>query len=533
MSLLGVVPELVESAAADLKNIGSALDAAHAAAAVPTTGLVAAGADEVSTAVAALFSGHGQAFQALSAQASAFHAQFAQALSGAKGAYAAAEAANASPLQAVAQAASDIQWFSPWKTLTGRPLVGNGANAVAGTGHAGGDGGWIFGNGGNGGSGGSGQAGGNGGDAGLIGNGGVGGDGGTGAAGGAGGAGGTLLGHGGNGGQGGSVGVGGTGGVGGAGGSGGLFIGSGGNGGAGGPNAAGGAGGVPGRLFGSYGAGGQTGTHLGTGGVSMPISGGTEPVVDVSIGGGPSVPVLVDTGSTGLVIPLRDVGLFHLGLPTGVGTGAYSGGLTYFYVTFDTTVNFGNGIVSSTPVDVVVLGFPTPFGNFASGNGAAGIMGIGVNAGGPGPSSPVSGLPSTMDQGVLINEPQGYLQFANTNPLPAYTSTDGAPASFLKVSIDGGTPQNVPGSFIDSGGVYGTIPSSVTGSLPAGTAITVYNNAGTELYQYTTTATNSPTVTSTSGDSMNTGFEPFAQGPVYTSYSPSGVGTTVFDYPAT
>ena len=389
MSLLGVVPELVESAAADLKSIGAELNAAHAAAAVPTTGLVAAGADEVSTAVAALFSGHGQAFQALSAQASAFHAQFAQALSGAEGAYAAAEAANASPLQAAAQTASDTQWFSPWKTLTGRPLVGNGANAVAGTGHAGGDGGWIFGNGGNGGSGGSGQAGGNGGDAGLIGNGGVGGDGGTGAAGGAGGAGGTLLGNGGNGGQGGSVGVGGTGGVGGAGGSGGLFIGSGGNGGAGGPNAAGGAGGVPGRLFGSYGAGGQTGTSLGTGGVSMPIYGGTEPVVDVSIGGGPSVPVLVDTGSTGLVIPLRDVGLFHLGLPTGLGTGAYSGGLTYYYLTFDTTVNFGNGIVSSTPVDVVVLGFPTPFGNFASGNGAAGIMGIGVNAGGPGPSSPV------------------------------------------------------------------------------------------------------------------------------------------------
>ena len=116
---------------------------------------------------------------------------------------------------------------------------------------------------------------------------------------------------------------------------------------------------------------------------------GTEPVVDVSVDGGPSVPVLVDTGSTGLVIPLRDIGLFHLGLPTGFGTGAFTGGVTYFYITFDTTVNFGNGIVSSTPVDVVVFGFPTPFGNFANGNGAAGIMGVGVNAGGPGPSSPV------------------------------------------------------------------------------------------------------------------------------------------------
>jgi PE family len=532
VSLLGVVPELVESAAADLKSIGAELNAAHAAAAVPTTGLVAAGTDEVSAAVTALFSEYGQAFHALGAQASAFHTQFVQALSGTVGAYAAAEAANASPLQAAAQAASDTLWFSPWKTLTGRPLVGNGANATAGTGHAGGDGGWIFGSGGNGGSGATGQAGGKGGAAGLIGNGGNGADGGTGAAGGAGGAGGILLGKGGNGGQGGGPGGGGTGGVGGAGGSAGFLIGSGGDGGAGGPGVAGGAGGIPGRLFGSYGAGGQTGASLGTGGVSMQVYGGTEPVVDISVNGGPSVPVLVDTGSTGLVIPLRDIRLFNLGLPTGVGTGAYSGGLTYFYVTFDTTVNIG-GMLSSTPVDVVVFGFPTPFGNFASSNGAAGIMGIGVNAGGPGPSSPVSGLPSTMNKGVLINEPEGYLQFANTNPLPAYTSTDGAPMSFLKLSIDGGAPQNVPGSFIDSGGVYGTIPSSVTGSLPAGTVITVYNNAGTELYQYTTTATNSPTVTSVSGDSMNTGFEPFAQGPVYISYTPSGVGTTVFDYPAT
>ena len=57
----------------------------------------------------------------------------------------------------------------------------------------------------------------------------------------------------------------------------------------------------------------------------MPVYQGTEPVVDVSINGGPSVPVLVDTGSTGLVIPLRDIGLYKLGLPTGIGTGAYSG----------------------------------------------------------------------------------------------------------------------------------------------------------------------------------------------------------------
>jgi hypothetical protein len=513
MSYVIAAPDLLAAAATDVAGIGSLLTAAHAAATRPTTAVIAAAEDEVSAAIASLFSGHAQQFQALSAQAAAFHAQFVQALNGAEGGYAAAEAANASPLQAVMQAASTMQWFSPVKDLTGRPLVGNGANGTTntqGVGTPGGAGGWLYGDGG---------------------------DGGTstaaGAAGGAGGAAGFLIGNGGNGGQGGGA-VGGTGGVGGAGGSAGYFIGSGGTGGNGGTNAAGGAGGIPGRLYGSYGAGGQTGTTLGTGAVSMQIYEGTEPVVDISVNGGPSVPALVDTGSTGLVIPLRDIGLYNLGLPTGIGSSAYSGGLTYFYVTFDTTVNFGNGIVSSTPVDVVVLGFPTPFGNFAGGDGAAAIMGIGVNAGGPGPSSPVTGLPSNLNQGVLINAPQGYLQFANTNPLTAVTSTSGAPVSDLLVSVNNGALLTVPGSFIDSGGVYGTIPSNNpiggNGTLPAGTTITVYNSDGTELYTYTTTTTNSPTLTSiNSGESLNTGFEPFSQGPVYIDYSPSGTGTIYFD----
>jgi hypothetical protein len=518
---LDVTPQVLASAAADLRGIGSALDAAHAAAAAPTTGLLAAGADEVSAAVAALFSGHGQAFQALGGQASAFHAQFVRALSGAGAAYAAAEAANASPLQI----ASDLAWFSPWKDITGRPLFGDGADAAAGTGKAGGDGGWILGSGGNGGSGGAGQTGGHGGDAGLIGNGGNGGDAGTGKAGGAGGTGGILLGNGGNGGQGGGAG----GGAGGGGGNAGNFFGSGGNGGDGGTNAPGGAGGTPGRLLGSFGVGGETGATLGPGGVSMPIYQGTEPVVNVSVGGGPSVPVLVDTGSTGLVIPLRDVGLFHLGLPTGIGTGAYSGGLTYFYVTFNTTVDFGNGLVSSIPVDVVMLSFPTPFGGFAGGNGAAGILGIGVNAGGPSPgASPVNGLPDpTMNRGVLINEPQGYLQFSSTNPLPAYNHVDGAPVGNLLVSVNNGQQVSVPGAFIDSGGVYGTIPSSV-GAVHPGDIITVYDSMGHELYHYQTTATNIPTTVPDGG--MNTGFEPFAQGPVWIARDPSGIGTTYFDY---
>lgn len=89
MSFLVVVPEFLTSAAADVENIGSTLRAANAAAAASTTALAAAGADEVSAAVAALFARFGQEYQAVSAQASAFHQQFVQTLNSASGSYAA------------------------------------------------------------------------------------------------------------------------------------------------------------------------------------------------------------------------------------------------------------------------------------------------------------------------------------------------------------------------------------------------------------------------------------------------------------
>ncbi|WP_142276591.1 PE family protein, partial [Mycobacterium alsense] len=165
MSYLAVAPEFLSSAAKDLWEIASAVSAAHAAAAAPTTGVVAAAQDEVSAALSSLFSSHGRQFQALGAQAAAFHAEFVQALSGAGGEYVVAEAANVAPLQTLAQAAADVQSFSPWRTLTGRPLFGDGTNGAPGTGQPGGPGGWLFGNGGNGGSGGAGENGGAGGSA--------------------------------------------------------------------------------------------------------------------------------------------------------------------------------------------------------------------------------------------------------------------------------------------------------------------------------------------------------------------------------
>ncbi len=91
------------SAATDLATIGSNLSAAHTAAATQTTGVLDAAEDEVSAAIAAVFSSHGQQFQALGAQAAAFHEQFMQLLNAGAGQYSSAEAANAGPLQTLAQ----------------------------------------------------------------------------------------------------------------------------------------------------------------------------------------------------------------------------------------------------------------------------------------------------------------------------------------------------------------------------------------------------------------------------------------------
>lgn len=133
MSFVIAAPDLVAMATEDLAGIGASLTAANAAAAVPTSGLLAAAGDEVSAAIAALFSSHGQQYQAMSAQAAAFHARFVQALAGAMGAYAAAEAANASPLQTLEQGLLGAI-NAPAAALSGRPFIGNGTNGALGPG---------------------------------------------------------------------------------------------------------------------------------------------------------------------------------------------------------------------------------------------------------------------------------------------------------------------------------------------------------------------------------------------------------------
>lgn len=156
MSLLITSPATVAAAATHLAGIGSALSTANAAAAAPTTALSVAGADEVSVLIAALFEAYAQEYQALSAQALAFHDQFVQALNMGAVCYAAAETANATPLQALQTVQQNVLTVvnAPTQALLGRPIIGNGANGLPNTGQDGGPGGLLFGNGGNGGSGG-------------------------------------------------------------------------------------------------------------------------------------------------------------------------------------------------------------------------------------------------------------------------------------------------------------------------------------------------------------------------------------------
>ncbi|OBJ49800.1 PE family protein [Mycobacterium asiaticum] len=94
VSNVTVGPVAVMAAASDLTNLGSTISAAQAAAATSTTRVVAAAQDEVSTAIAALFGGHGQQFQAISARVGALYDQFVAALTGGAASYVEAEAAN-------------------------------------------------------------------------------------------------------------------------------------------------------------------------------------------------------------------------------------------------------------------------------------------------------------------------------------------------------------------------------------------------------------------------------------------------------
>ncbi|WP_459758565.1 PE family protein, partial [Mycobacterium riyadhense] len=124
MSFVNVAPEMVATAATELTSIGSTVGAATAAVAVPTTGVMAAATDEVSAALAALFTEYGQQFQTVAAQMAASYQQFTRNVMASVNAYTAAETTNIR--QFVLSAAGPIN--EPFVELTGRPLIGDGAN---------------------------------------------------------------------------------------------------------------------------------------------------------------------------------------------------------------------------------------------------------------------------------------------------------------------------------------------------------------------------------------------------------------------
>lgn len=94
MSFVVAMPDLIQGAAQDLAGIRSSLAEATAAATGPTTGVAAAAEDEVSIALASLFGNFGAEFQAVSAQAQAFHQEFLGLINAGANAYLGAEAAN-------------------------------------------------------------------------------------------------------------------------------------------------------------------------------------------------------------------------------------------------------------------------------------------------------------------------------------------------------------------------------------------------------------------------------------------------------
>ncbi|HZC92457.1 MAG TPA: hypothetical protein VE400_17690, partial [Mycobacterium sp.] len=111
-------------------------------------------------------------------------------------------------------------------------------------------------------------------------------------------------------------------------------------------------------------------------------------------------------------------------------------------------------------------------------------------------------------------------------PLTGSGSTISNLTEEVSTLADGkGTVLGTPGMVsddLDSGGVYGTIPSSISdGTVPDGDYVTVYDG-NTELYSYpvetdTLGASESPIVTS--GTSIDSGVLPFEEYPISIDYN--------------
>src|SRR5271156_3657803 len=282
--------------------------------------------------------------------------------------------------------------------------------------------------------------------------------------------------------------------------------------------------------------------------IPLSVQEGTEPTVDVSVDGSTPELTLVDTGSSGLLVPINDLSLtqlFDLGFPTGINSVSFSGGVDAFNLEYnDAIVGYGDGATTTTntPIDVEFFSFPTSFSagspldfqQFLTDNDSpGGILGIGAS----GETGPGTGpFEAAGVSGVTVDEPAGELVVGSNAGTPIETLTGAAtPTSDLTETVETstGTLVGTVSDDVDSGGVFGTIPSSIDSStLANGDVVTVSDN-GTTLYSYTVEdngVDNAPTVVS--GTSIDSGFAPFSKEPIFISYGGTPAdGAITFDKP--
>jgi hypothetical protein len=293
-----------------------------------------------------------------------------------------------------------------------------------------------------------------------------------------------------------------------------------------------------------------------------------QPVIDVSFGGGSSIPVALDTGSKGLEVSIWDLPpqdirneLQHFSFDD-IDINRFPAGFTVG-LDVPTTVDFGNGIVADdATVDAVLFSFPFSVIDAQSLSGAPvdGILGIGPNAGGTYPVIP--DLPGDLGDGVLIDEPGGRLVFGpepdEVDGLSPIATLNGAPfpggphdPDDIQVQIGDGPKQDVSAVF-DTGGKGGWIPTTIAGddatdlffglgSMPAGTPISVYTHDGDLLYSYTTSGSELGSMIVVPDwlmkpllgleGFMNTGNAAFAGNPVYISNDDDGGAMTFYGPP--
>ncbi len=132
MSFVTTQPESLAATATNLEGIGAAMTAQNSAAAAPITGVIPAGADEVSALQATQFAAYGTLYEQVSAQATAIQEMFVQNLRSNADTYDAAENANAAASTANAAASGAAQSSTAASAAAGTAAssVSDGSNAA-------------------------------------------------------------------------------------------------------------------------------------------------------------------------------------------------------------------------------------------------------------------------------------------------------------------------------------------------------------------------------------------------------------------